>query len=174
MADILIQFHALPEEVFSFARHCMEDLHLYAVVMKYFPFENVEVSAQDILHFSKTTSPFRELAFTIKKPILSSKDEFTKNNPSRLQIGLPILNPEGLRQVALSARTDNSDELLIWRKIANRLKKITNVGVVAMNPESGATCPAPTFRYTSGAKSLASDGVPMLPVAGRNLIKFVS
>lgn len=174
MTDISIQFHALPEEVTAFAKQCMLDFNLYAVAMKYFPFELIEVTAEEMEKIADAPILYEELGLTLKKPTLPAKDnvDFYVNNPARLRITLARKDPKGLRQIGLSARTDDVDALAIWKKIATRLKSITKTGVVALNPDTGATVPARTFRYTVGAKAMASTGVPMLPLAGGNLVIF--
>jgi hypothetical protein len=174
MADISIQFHALPEEVTAFAQQCMQDFNLYAVAMKYFPFEAAEVTAEEMGKLSEAKALYEELGLTLQQPRLPAKDnvDFYLNNPARLRITLARKEPAGLRQIGLSARTDDVDALAIWKKIARRLKGITRAGVVVMNPDTGASGPERTFRYTAGAKALASSGVPMLPIAGGNLVIF--
>ena len=174
MTDISIQFHALPEEVTAFARQCMEDFDLHAVAMKFFPFEAVAVTSEEMGKLSEATRPYEELAFTLDKPLLPAKNtmDFHVNNPEGLCILLATPTAEGLRQIALSARTNDSEALAIWKKIAKRLKSITYTGVIVKNPDTGLTSPERTFRYTSGAKELASTGVPMLQVAGENVVIF--
>lgn len=152
----------------------MQDFNLYAVAMKYFPFAVEEVTAEEMGRISDPGSLYEELGLTLKQPTLPAKDnvDFYVNNPARLRITLARKAPEGLRQIGLSARTDDADALAIWKKIARRLKDMTRTGVVVLNPDTGATVPARTFRYTAGAKAMASTGVPMLPLAGGNLVIF--
>lgn len=174
MTTINIQFHALPAEVAAFAKQCMEDFNLYAVAMRFFPFEAVEVSVDELGSLSDAVPPYRELALTLTKPLLPAKNDsdFKERTPNRLRILLATIESEGLRQIALSAQTDDPNALSIWKKVANRLKKLTHTGVIALNPDTGAMSPARTFRYTPGAKAAASSGVPMLPIAGGNLLIF--
>ena len=49
---------------------------------------------------------------------------------------------------------------------------MTRAGVIVMNPDTGASGWERTFRYTEGAKEIASAGVPMLPIGGGNLVIF--
>jgi hypothetical protein len=174
MTDICTQFHALPEEVTAFAKLCMEDFDLYAVAMKFFPFEATEVSAEELGKITEASLPHGDLALTLTKPKLPVKDQldFYNKNPGHLHISLPTKDPEGLRQVALSTRTDNPELLSIWKKVNRRLKGMTRAGAFVMNPDTGARGWQRTFRYTEGAKAMASTGVPMLPVAGWNLVLF--
>lgn len=176
MTTINIQFHALPEEVIAFAKQCMEDFNLYAVAIRYFPFEAVEVGVSKMVSLTDATPPYRELTLTLTKPLLSVKDDsdFKEKTPNRVRILLEQIKPEGLRQSALSAQTDDAEVLAVWKEIASRLKKLTRTGVIALNPETGATSPARTFRYTPGAKVTASGGIPMLPIAGGNSLIFSS
>ena len=170
MANILIQFHALPCEVTALVKQCVEDFNLHAVAMKYFLYEVVEVGAHEMTQLSEPTSSFRNLAITLEKPVLSLTDNFKEQNPSCLQIGLEKIGVEGLRQIALSARTDDLQALSVWKKIAKRLKSITRTGVVAVNSDTGEQSPVKTFRYTAGAKAAALAGVRILPFAGGGVL----
>jgi hypothetical protein len=98
--------------------------------------------------------------------------DFHDKHMDRLIIHLPTRKSEGLRQVALDARTGDPEVLSIWKKIARRLKGMTRAGVIVMNPDTGASGWERTFRYTEGAKEMASAGVPMLPIGGGNLVIF--
>jgi hypothetical protein len=49
---------------------------------------------------------------------------------------------------------------------------MTQTGVVAVNPSTGALASMPSFRFTRGAKALEGTGVPMLPAAGGCILKF--
>lgn len=176
MTTINIQFHALPEEVTTFAKQCMEDFNLYAVAMRYFPFEAVEVGVDEMVGLTDVTPPYRELTLTLTKPLLLVKNDsdFKERTPNRVRILLEQIKPEGLRQIALSAQTDDAEVLPVWKEIASRLKKLTRAGVIALNPDTGAASPARMFRYTPGAEVTASGGIPMLPIAGGNLLMFSS
>lgn len=168
MADISIQFHALPEELLPFARHCMADFGLHAVAMKFFPFEAVEVTSAELDNIFSERSPYRELAFTLDRPVLpvQSGMDFWDKNPDAMRLNIERPSQKGLRQTCLAARTEDTAALLVWRGIARRLKGVTAAGVAVTNPDTGVSVRERTFRYTPGAKALESRGVPMLPIAG--------
>ena len=174
MADISIQFHAMPEELLQFVKECLRDFNIHVVAMRFFPFEATEVSADRLEEIFSTSSAFRELAFTVERPVLPVKSSmhFHDQNPSNL--GLEIQRPteKGLRQTWLACRTGDARALSIWKKIAKRLKEMTTTGVVAVNPDTGACASSSSFRFTSGAKALELAGVPMLPAAGGNVLRF--
>lgn len=174
MADIKIQFHALPEELLQFVGECIRDFNIHVVAMRFAPFEAKEISSETLGSVFSPTSPFRELALTVECPILpaTSNTDFHDKNPTKLRLDIQRPTESGLRQTWLACRTDDEEALNVWKKVARRLKDITKTGVVVVNPDSGCSAPSSSFRYTSGAKALERAGVPMLPAAGGNILRF--
>jgi hypothetical protein len=169
MADISVQFHALPEELLSFTKRCVKDFNLHVVAMKFFPFDFVEVPFDKLDEIFSPLSPYQELGFTLQKanlPVKSNTNYYDKN-PGALRLDIRRPGDKGLEQTWLTARTDNQEALGIWKKISKRLKEITESGVVAINPDSGATSFMRSFRYTQGAKNLELSGTPMTSLGGR-------
>ena len=176
MADISIQFHALPEELLLFVRECMEEFGLHLVAMRFFPFEAVEVGPERLDEIFSGDSLFRELGFTTDPPVLpaTSNLDFADRNPDKLRLNIQRVTADGLRQTGLTCRTEDKSCLKVWRKIARRLVARTAGGVVTTNPDSGISDePCKSFRYTPGAKELADRGVVMLPSAGGCTMRFV-
>lgn len=174
MADILVQFHAAPEELLDFVRTILTDCGLHVVAIRYFPTGAVEVNVDSLDRVFAKTSPYRELVFTIGAPILSAQSgmDFTDMNPSSLHLSIERIGEKGLRQSSLSARTEDATALSTWKNVAKRLKQMTRGGVIVRNPDTGASAQYRSFRYTAGARALASRGVPMLPFAGGNICEF--
>ena len=174
MTDISIQFHAIPEELLALVRTAISDFGLHVVAMRSFPFAATEVGPDSLENVFAAGSPYRELGFTIDQPVIpvTGAMEFLDKNPGALRLTVERASKEGLRQSLLSARTDNSTMLAIWKKIAKRLKNMTQAGVTVTNPDTGAFVHDRSFRYSALAKALASSGVPMLPIAGGNRIEF--
>lgn len=175
MADISIQFHALPQELLQFVKQCLQEFDIHVVAMRFFPFEATEVSFDMLDDVFSPMSPFEELAFTIYHPVLpaTSNTNFYDKNPGKLRLDIQKVTEKGLRQTWLTCRTKDAQALSVWKKVAKRLKEITRTGVIAVNPDSGKSTPSSSFRYTPGAKALELEGVPMLPAAGENVLKFV-
>ena len=174
MADISIQFHALPEELQLFVKECVVEFNLHVVAMRFFPFGAIVVRIDDLDTVFSASSPYEELALTVGKPSLpvKSNTDFYDKNPDLLRVDIRRAGQKGLEQTRIAARTNNPGSLVIWKKIAKRLKAMTQTGVLAVNPETGASVAAPSFRFTSGAKELAATGIPMLPIAGGCLLKL--
>ncbi len=174
MADISIQFHALPEELMRFIKEVAEDFSANVVAMRFFPFMLRPVSTVEIEHFFECAPDYRRWAFTQSEVALPIADEldFADKNPDHLRLEIGRRTERGLEQSWLTARTVNTDALATWRRVATRLKKMTNQGVTAINPNTGASSRMKSFRYTNGAKSLESLGIAMLPIAGTSLLKL--
>lgn len=167
MADILIQFHALIDELVAFVRTALAEVPAYVTAFRFEPFEAVTVEA-DAIEGAIRDSTVRELAFTIQAPKLpvSTTYEFLQRNPSALRLDIGRLSEGGLGESCLSARTTDEEALAAWKKLARRLRKTTLAGAVATNPATGATTRLGSHRYTAGAKALSDRGVTIRPVGG--------
>jgi hypothetical protein len=180
MADISIQFHALPDEVVYFAEEIVRDFSLYLAGMRSFPFDVKQVCdlpcrvPGSVVEFCKTMPEYKRLAFTLARPVVTVKSEldFADKNPDYLRLDVGKLVAKGLEQSWLSARTDSKEAIEIWKKVAARLRKVTKQGVLAINPKTGATSIIKSFRYTPKAKALESQGIAALPFAGTALLKL--
>lgn len=174
MTDISIQFHAVPEELLALVKAAVRDFGLHVVAMRFFPFAAIEADLDKLEEVFAEGSPYHQLGFTIEKPVLpqSGAMDFLDKNPGALRLVVQRTGKEGLRQSLLSARTDHPDTLATWKKIAKRLKDMTQAGVLVTNPDTRAFVRDRNFRYSAGARALASSGVTMLPIAGGNRIEF--
>lgn len=168
MADISIQFHALPEELREFVKQCVSDFGLHVVAIRYRPFEAVELAGDRLNEVFLDSSTHRRLHCTLGKPTLPVADElvFGDKNPDALRLDIGERTKKELRESWLSARTENTAALAVWKKIAKRLKGLTEKGALAVQPKTGATGSARGHRYTPGAKALEASGVPMLTITG--------
>jgi hypothetical protein len=174
MADISIQFHALPEELRDFVKQCVADFGLRVVAIHYRPFEAVEVEGDRLNEPFLDSSTHRRLHFTLGTPTLPAANEldFGDKNPDALRLDIGERSKNELRESWLSARTENAAALAVWKKIAKRLKAMTEKGALAVNSKTGDTGPARGHRYTLGAKALQTSGVPMLDLGGVIIFKL--
>ncbi|MEM6274501.1 MAG: hypothetical protein AAF735_04595 [Myxococcota bacterium] len=170
MADILIQFHALIDELNVFVRDALEEIPASVTALRFWPFEAVRVEVDDVEAVLRDVD-VREIAFTLGPPKLpvENSNEFLDRNTSALRLDIGRLSEQGLHESCLSARTTDERSLEAWRKFTRRLRKMTNAGAVAVNPVTGATAMAKNHRYTLGAKALSDEGVTIKPVGGNVL-----
>lgn len=168
MADVSVQFHALPEELLSFVRQSIADFGLYVVALRYRPFDASELSESRLDGCFSDDSPYKRLHFTIGRPVLPVAHEldFGDKNPDSLRLDIGTLGGDGLRESWLSARTENPATFATWKKIAKRLKSLAEQGATAVNPKTGGMGPAKWHRFTEGAKRLEATGIPMLTITG--------
>jgi hypothetical protein len=174
MADIAVQFHALPAELRQFVKDVVQDFDLHVVAMRFFPFDAIRLTRDDLDCVFADDSPYAELAFTLgpaNLPVKSNTDFFDRN-PSRLRLDIQRVTEKGLRQTWMSARTDDKKSFAIWSKVRKRLKEMTESGVTVTNPVSGASTHSRSFRYTAGAKAAEMAGITMLQAAGTCVVKF--
>jgi hypothetical protein len=174
MADISIQFHAMPEELHVFVRQILVDFDLHVVSLIYRPFAVSELSEAQLDECFSGQAPIKgfcfmiEFYFTIDVPILLSINEldFRKKNRDALRLNVGALGEDGLRESWMSARTENITALAVWKKIARRLKRITFPGATGVQPSTGATAPVKNHRFSEGAKRLDASGVSLLTITG--------
>ena len=62
MADILTQFHALPEELLQFVKECVAEFKLHVVAMRFFPFDAIEINPDELEAVFSNSSPYEEIA----------------------------------------------------------------------------------------------------------------
>lgn len=175
MAKINIQFHSKDSEIIAFIKECISEFQLYAVSMRFKPEFTAElVDAVDINDEFFKENNIESIYFLLNKPSMPIKNErsFLSENPGSLSIEIGNQTEKGLNESCLSVMTDDQDLLKCWRKIANKLKKITFAGAWSVNPHTSAKSFFKNHRYTSGAKELEVNGIKMLPAAGWNIYKF--
>lgn len=150
---------------------CEEKCHVTA--LKFHPFE---ATLTDTAMLSEVFHDVavRRVAITLKPPVLAvgALNEFLDRNSSALLLDIGRQTVEGLRESWLTAKTEDPGLYSKWKKFADRLRSITKLGTVAINPQTGASMSLKGHRFSPGAKKLESEGVPMLPVAGTSRLKF--
>jgi hypothetical protein len=174
MFGLSIEFHALPDELLHFTRECVTDLGLHTVAMQFFPFAAIEIPYSQLHDVFADASPYSELAFTLRPPEMraTTNREFARHNPGRLRLDVERPSDGRLRQCWLTCRTSQFEASITWKEVAKRLKAVTRTGVTAVNLDTGYSAPAPSYRYTEGAKRLAEKGTQMLPSVGGCILKF--
>jgi len=169
-----MQFHATPEELVALAAELVRETDVGLAIMKFFPFEIRRIDTANVEAALERAPEFRRWGFTLDSPIISVDDElrFSDWNPNHLRLDAGRLTAKGLEQSLLTTQTTDQKALAVWKKAAARLRRQTRSGVVAVNPKSGASAVMKSFRYTDGAKSLADNGVAILPFAGNAILKL--
>lgn len=178
MADVSVEFHALESELFSFLDEIVKEFGLFALAIRYPPFEIAPVKT-DFLRDIVFDVTVRELALTLSFPSLPPNNShrplqivFLESNPDALALHLGRLTDHGLRESWLSARTSDPVSLNTWRQVARRLRLRTKAGAVAINPKTGASSRLRAHRFTEGAMRLQEQGVVMLPLAGSSVVRL--
>ncbi|WP_406698140.1 hypothetical protein V5E97_04710 [Singulisphaera sp. Ch08] len=174
MADISINFHALPQELLSFLRQIAADFGLHIVALNYRPFDAHKVPHNQLDNYFTLDSPYRRFHLSLGEPVLPVKHEldFGDQNPNSLRLDVGTLNENGLEESWLSARTHSTTDIATWKKIARRLKGLTVEGATAFNPKTGLSGPSKKRRFTEGALKLVSAGTTMRSITGIHLIPF--
>jgi hypothetical protein len=140
MADISIQFHALPGELLSFLREIVTDFDVHVVALTYQPFRFEEfVTETEIKDRFSRQPPCDRLHFTLGKPSLAAKDgmEFGQKNRDSLRLDVGAFGAAGLVESWLCARTLNPSAFAAWENVAKRLKRNLVRGAIATSPHTG-------------------------------------
>jgi hypothetical protein len=175
MADLSVQFNALPEEILDFVQQMADDHGLHVARITFPPYRGEEVSLDSLASAFANPSKDQTLFFTLGAPSFpgNSSMDFYDMNQDALRLNIGKFDKQGLRESHLSARTSNTAAMAVWKKIAKRLKAITKQGATATNPKTGHTGPAPWQRFTEGAVKTHKAGIPLLTVTGIQLTPSV-
>jgi len=168
MPDISIQFFATPIELLSFVKEAIREHQLYAVAMRFRPFEARVVGMSELDELLAPSSEFHRWALTVDAPHLPVEHELdhADKNPDHLRLEVGRYTGATLEESWLSCRTGNKAVFSVWKKIAKRLKAVTLPGITATNRQNGVSVEYKAQRYSNGAKALEDRGVTMLPAVG--------
>lgn len=166
-----IQFHADPCELYSLLSELLKEGMLSLVAVSLRPFSATRVCASS-LETLISEGVVNRWYFFVREPRLlcDTEREFSRLNPSSIRLDIGKMTSRGLEQSWLVCEAVPQNNERDFQQIFARIKKLTTAGVTAINPVSGATAKIRSFRYSSGAKLLAAQGVPMLPPAGNAII----
>lgn len=173
MKKIMIQFHAMSEELVEYINSVNSEFGLFMVLMTIRPFDLKEVGGEISIDDLKLDGDVR-IIFIKENPntAASSQNEFYDLNLGSIGLHVGRLTENGLKESALAFMSDDKDKIAIANKFASQLKKMTKVGATAVNPFNGAEANIRSHRYTEGAKSMYDQGVNMIPVAGNSFYKL--
>lgn len=171
MRSLGIQFHALAQELAAVILAATAKTDIHIILHGGVPFFAREISPTSledemVRAASETTSLSVYLFF--KRPDLdaTTRLKFYDLNPGGIVIDIGRLTAQGLKQSAISTKTEDPLMYEFAKALANCLRKISHAGVTAINIDTGVSHLNKSSRYTDGAKKLEQDGVPMLLFAG--------
>jgi hypothetical protein len=173
MTDLSTQFHAVLDELMALVSTFVHENSIYITAIRFPPFRAFQVDKANVESLFLDNS-IERIALTLRPPTLpaSGMNDFLDHNGDALILDIGRQSDAGLKESWLTARTNDANALRTWRTLAKRLRAMTKTGVVAVNPQTGATTRLREHRFSEGAKSLEAAGVPMLPVAGSARLRF--
>lgn len=174
---ILIQFHSTIEETLGFLNSTRSELGLKMAIMTLKPFSLREIDGElsvDDIAIDADNDIRVILSDGGVDSTANSPNQFLDSNPGVVIFDIGRLSDKGLHESALSFGSEVESKVAIAKKISSKLKKVTKVGALAVNPSTGAEAKLRSHRYTYGAKVKHDLGVKILPVAGGSIIKLPS
>lgn len=173
MSDMSLQFHATPEELLPLVRAYLVEVGDQVSALRYHPFRAALIDRAELDSVFDDPS-VRRIVMTAYAPELAvaGRMEFLDRNPSALQLDVGRNSPAGLDESWLTGRTEDKERLKTWKKLLSKIRAITRTGVVAFNPDTGATAVVKGHRFSEGAKALERQGVPILTAARKPGLMF--
>lgn len=171
MSGLIVQFHALSEEISDLFAELFDDSDVYIAEVMRSPLRFQMWSKEAS---SRATMDRRMFVFSLTPITLDVKNmnDFHRANVDALFLELGGTSPAGLAESCLSSMTDDEVALRRWKEVMKRLRKNTLLGAIAVNPKTGASCPMRSHRFTVGAQYVHANGIAILPFAGHAVIKL--
>ena len=176
MKRMSIQFHATPKEIITFVETAIKKLAPEAALLALRPFACSRLpnsSAGEAIAVALGETRLR-VVFANAPIDCTAKtlNGFLDDNPDVVLLDIGRLSASGLEESCLSIQSNSAGYLKLAQQLGKILKQVTNVGAIAVNPETGEKAKLRSHRFTDEALALAKNGVKMLPVAGKSTIQF--
>lgn len=168
MAKLDLPFYASPEEIINWIERWVQIKGVTLVAVRFPPISFTEVTRKEIR--KQITDPFVKQCSFLIRPFDSSikyQIDFCERYPDQMILNIGHRTSDGLQESWLGYKTDNSNAIAIWKQIVKDIKSNTKPGITLTNFRSGVTSIEKRYRYSHGAQVLESQGVPMLPLAGK-------
>ncbi|MFI7601215.1 hypothetical protein [Actinoplanes sp. NPDC049681] len=171
MTKVSIQFHADRNEVASWIAGWVQEFGLVVAVESFVPrYVARSCIMEDLGAELAGSSDINRVSLNLVPIDLSptSSLDFVRLNPNILAVSLGMQSQTDLRETALSAMTDDSESIRIWRAIRAKVKASLLSGSTVVNPITGAEQRAKGHYYSVGAREMAKRGIRLLASAGWN------
>jgi hypothetical protein len=173
MPKVGFQLHALTNEIVQFARGVLSRRELYAAGISYVPnfvATKIEYPEHDDL------SRFDELVITtepIRNIDAAGVIAFLAANCCCLQVRVPRIDGDTLRQVSVGTVCEDNAKLAIWKAEIARLRRQTIKGAWVSNPTLGTRAYYPHLAATPDAVAKSKrNEIRLLAFAGENVFHF--
>lgn len=168
-----IQFHALPEELLIFTQRIAEKIDAHLIGKEFPPLRRYPLDRTELPQ-AMGNPMVTGISFCFCKTPEKHQDPASWRDDDAIALEIARPEKEGLRQSLLALRSTQADAKRAWKFVSSELKEMTHAGVTVVNLMTGASTSMAAFRFTDGARALAAKGVAMLPIAGKNAIRFDS
>ncbi len=166
MGGFNTQFHATLDELCDFIEEWLDQNSIVISAFAFPPSTRVDIS-RDTLRDVLARPDIGEVVFTQTPvdPSLSSACDVGTAGSTSVQLNIGRLKPECLEQSSLSTGYDDP----IWKKINRQLKRKAPAGAELVQEQTGERAYERNFRFTPGAKALATSGIPLRQFRGASI-----
>jgi hypothetical protein len=172
VATIQLELFAFPQEILGILQRREEVSLSWKTLVRHQPDFSLELIPPEAPLTWPSEMHVDCVCLTAKRPDLtaSSVYEYLLLNPGALVVDFGRQEADSLSVSAVGARTDDPTSLKRWQPVVRELKKATQCGLWARNPETGAKGFYKNFRYTEGARLFSLQGGSLRPAAGWNVL----
>ena len=176
MKSVIIQFHALPEELVEFVNQVEKEFKLTVILLRIKPFSIENVTSKFNVEYLKKYDCQDEINIILSvKDVhvdVQSQKQLLSLNKGCIVLALGRLSENQLNESRLSFISDSKEEANLVTKIVSRLKKKTIAGAIAVNPITLSEAKIRTHRFTEGARKAYLNGTKINPLAGNCFYKL--
>ena len=172
MATIQLEVFALPQEILGILQEREEVSLSWKTLVRFQPDFSLKLIPPEAPLTWPSEMHVDRVCLTANRPDLSASSayEHLLLNPGALVVDFGRQEGDSLLGSAVGARADDPTSLKRWQPVVRELRKATQCGLWARNPETGAKGFYKNFRYTEGARLISLQGGSLRPAAGWNIL----
>jgi hypothetical protein len=172
MGTVRVQFHAAAADVIAWAIAWANEHDLNIAFERFEPEHRVTTE----LTAGTPENPMvvdrvglRALPFLLGA---QTAQEFAALNPGTFWMTPGRITADGLRETLIGASTEDARELRRWKRLIQDARRTMHRDATVRSGLTGLARHMPKHLHSTGAHSLAAEGVPMLAIVGANEFWF--
>jgi hypothetical protein len=162
---VTLSFHGARDDIYSMVCPWVAEFQLTLIGEEFFPrYQVTRLEVGEVSRSCDSMGRLNRISLHLGDVDLSADSglAFVDRNPDGMLITLGSEDVSGLRETLLGAMTDNVPAMRIWKKLRDRARRSMGKGSWIVNKAAGTRVRDDAHLYTSGAKDLQDQGVPIL------------